>query len=170
MTTAGPAEGAPPPGLRLRLGEDRDAEAIAALVNLIRDLGAPEAPGMTAEAVRRDLLALGGPFAVLVAEVEGETAGCAVHQLAYECAWHARGRLLLDLAVFPHLRRRGVGRALLARLARLTREEGGAFLWWLNGPGLAEARPLYRRVADVEHAVTSFAVTGEAFGRLAEEG
>ena len=167
---AGPAEGAPPPGLRIRIAEDRDAGAVARLCNLVgeRVTGGPSA--MTAEAVRRDVLSPETELRTLVAELDGAVVGVALHLFAYETAFAARGRFLQDLAVAPEARRRGVATALIAALARLTREEGGSFLWWTNSETMAEGRALYRRLCDVEAAPASFAVTRGTFERLADLG
>ncbi|MEO1688046.1 MAG: GNAT family N-acetyltransferase, partial [Pseudomonadota bacterium] len=106
----------------------------------------------------------------LVAELDGRVAGMALHLFAYETAYAQRGRYLQDIAVFPWARRRGVARALIARLAALTRDEGGMFLWWMNMDTMPEGRALYRKICDQEATVVSFAVTQSRFQALADEG
>ena len=164
MTPAGP-----PAGLRVRPATEADAAFLADLANAFY---APVTGGgawMTLERVREDWLAAANPFAVLVAALDGRPVGYALHGPAYESAWAARGRYLNDLAVIPEARRRGVGRALVARLARITRDEGGTFLWWVNADALPEGLGLYRRLADVEERVNAFAVTRHRFRALADE-
>ena len=56
---------------------------------------------------------------VLIAELDGEPAGFALFFHNYSTFLARRGLYLEDLFVWPHLRGRGVGRALLAHLARL---------------------------------------------------
>lgn len=156
--------------LLIREAEDRDAAALAALANLVGERVHDAGGAMTEEIVLRDVLAPSTDLRALVAELDGEVAGMALHLFAYETAFAARGRYLQDIAVFPRARRRGVARALIARLARLTRDEGGEFLWWMNMDSMPEGRALYRRICDQEASVVSFAVTRERFQALAEEG
>lgn len=166
-----PLIGRRPPGLRVRPAEDRDAGAMADLLNLIVKRIEPDLPGaMSAEIVRRDVLSPDTPLGALVAELDGEVAGVALHLFAYEAAYAARGRYLQDLAVAPALRRRGVATALIAALARLTRAEGGEFVWWINVEAMPEGRALYRRLCDFEEPLVSFAITRETFARLADAG
>ena len=165
---AGGGRGGPPPGLEIRPARDGDAAFLADLCNLFNaPINGGEAP-MTAERVRCDWLAP-GPFGVLVAVLDGRSVGYALHGPAYESAFAARGRFLNDLAVAPGARRRGVGRALIARLARLTRDEGGSFLWWVNSDALPDGLGLYRGLADVEDRINAFAVTRAGFAALADE-
>ncbi len=154
----------------MREGRDADAPALAALYGLLDRPVVGDAAPMTAEIVRRDVLSGATPMGVLTAEVDGAVAGMAVHLFAYESAWAVRGRFLQDLAVFPAFRRRGVARALIARLAALTAAEGGRFLWLVNAPALAEARPLYEGLCDVSEDLRAYALTRDAFATLAAEG
>ncbi|MEM1312986.1 MAG: GNAT family N-acetyltransferase [Pseudomonadota bacterium] len=156
--------------VHIREAEDRDAAALAALANLVGERVHGGAGAMTEEIVLRDVLTPATELRALVAEVEGEVAGMALHLFAYETAFAARGRYLQDIAVFPGARRRGVARALIAALARLTRDEGGEFLWWMNMDTMPEGRALYRKICDEEAAVRSFAVTRGRFQALADEG
>ncbi|SFJ15294.1 GNAT family N-acetyltransferase [Albimonas pacifica] len=158
-----------PAGLAIREATEADAEPVARLMNLLGSeiSGGPGA--MTPEIVRRDVLSGAMTLRVLLAEIDGAPAGVAVHQPAYETAYAARGRYLQDLAVDPAFRRRGVARALIARLARLTREEGGDFLWWMNMDAMPGPRALYRAVADVEDRSSAFAVTRGRFAALCAE-
>jgi GNAT superfamily N-acetyltransferase len=67
---------------------------------------------------------------VLLAELSGEPAGFAVYFGIYS-TFLARPKLFLeDLYVRPQARGRGVGRALLARLAKLAISRGCARLEW----------------------------------------
>jgi len=156
--------------LRVREGRDADAPALAALYALLDRPVVGDAAPMTAEIVRRDVLSPETPMRVLVAERDGGVEGMAVHLFAYESAWAVRGRYLQDLAVFPEARRRGVARALIARLAALTSAEGGRFLWLVNGGALAEARPIYDGLCDVSEDLRAYALTRDAFAALAAEG
>jgi GNAT superfamily N-acetyltransferase len=77
----------------------------------------------------------------LVAEWEGEPAGMALYHWTFSTFLARHGRWLEDLWVEPRFRRRGIARALFARLARDTLEEGGGRLAWnvldWNQPAIA---------------------------------
>lgn len=77
----------------------------------------------------------------LVAEWEGEPAGIALYHWTFSTFLARHGRWLEDLWVEPQFRRRGIARALFARLARDTLAEGGGRLAWnvldWNAPAIA---------------------------------
>jgi GNAT superfamily N-acetyltransferase len=65
-----------------------------------------------------------------IAEVGGEPAGVAIWFYSFSTFRGRHGIWLEDLLVRPPLRRRGVGTALLARLAAHCRAQGLAWLEW----------------------------------------
>ena len=77
----------------------------------------------------------------LVAEVGGEPAGIALYHWTFSTFLARHGRWLEDLWVEPRFRRRGIAKALFARLARDTLAEGGGRLAWSvldwNAPAIA---------------------------------
>jgi GNAT superfamily N-acetyltransferase len=107
---------------------------------------------------------------VLLAELDGEPAGFALFFHNFSTFLGRRGLYLEDLFVRPAFRGRGVGRALLARLAALARARGcGRFEWsvldW-NEPAIGFYRAL--GAVPMEHW-TVYRVTGDALDRLAAE-
>ena len=116
--------------------EIRNASAgdIPLILQFIRELAeyekAPEQAVATAEDLRRDGFSGAPKFRVLIAEWESKPAGFALFFYHYS-TWVGRPTLFLeDLFVRPALRKRGIGKALLAHLARLAVEEGcGRFEW-----------------------------------------
>lgn len=77
----------------------------------------------------------------LIAEVDGEPAGIALYHWTFSTFLARHGRWLEDLWVEPRFRRRGIAKALFARLARDTLAEGGGRLAWSvldwNAPAIA---------------------------------
>lgn len=67
---------------------------------------------------------------VLIGEIDGAPAGFALYFQTFSSFKGQPGIWLEDLFVEPHARGAGLGRALLARLAALVIERGGARLEW----------------------------------------
>jgi GNAT superfamily N-acetyltransferase len=109
------------------------------------------------------------PFAeVLVAEDDGGAVGFALFFHSYSTFLTAPGLWLEDLFVLPAHRRRGIGSALLARVAAVAVGRGCARLEWTvldwNEPAIAFYR---RQGADVLPDWRVCRLTGTALARLA---
>lgn len=121
------------------------AEDVPAIHRLIRELAEYER-SLDQVAVTEDQLAasLFGPEPAVfahVAEHDGSVVGFALWFLNYS-TWLGRpGIYLEDLYVTPAIRGAGLGRALLAELARICVERGyGRLEWWVldwNSPAIA---------------------------------
>jgi GNAT superfamily N-acetyltransferase len=84
----------------------------------------------TPEILRRQLASDPRPFECLIAEVGEQPVGFALYYHTYS-TWKARpGIYVEDLFVLPEFRRRGIGEALLRRVARVAVEEGCGRLEW----------------------------------------
>src|SRR5215468_11757673 len=79
---------------------------------------------ITEEQVRQDGFGAAPKFRVLIAEMDGLPAGYALFFDCYSSLW-GHGIFLEDLFVRPRFRRKSVGRALLARVARITDDTNG---------------------------------------------
>jgi GNAT superfamily N-acetyltransferase len=84
----------------------------------------------------------------LVAEVDGEVVGMAHHRLYTRPSEGETGLYLDDLFTAPEARGRGVGRALIGRLAELAREAGAAKVRWMTAEDNHTAQRLYDDVAE----------------------
>ena len=158
--------------LTIRRAEAPDAPAIAALV---RELAEYEKLAHEAVATDADFLRdgfSGTPrFRVELAEWDGEVAGFALWFNDYSTFSGRPGLYLEDLFVRPQHRGRGIGKALLARLARVAVEEGyPRFQWQVldwNAPSIA----FYRSQGAATHREwMTMSLTGEALRRVAETG
>ncbi len=136
---------------------------VATEADLLRDGWGLAADGATP-------LAKAGPprFGVLIAEMAGEPAGFALFFTTYSTWLGHYGLRLEDLYVTPQHRGRGIGKALLAALARLAVEGGCQRLEWdvltWNEPALA----VYRRLgAAIKHDWHVMRLEGEALRQLA---
>ena len=153
----------------IRSATPDDCETIA---NLIRELAVYEkleyAAKATAEDLRRGLF--GDPVyaqAILV-EIGGDAVGFALYFYNFSTFRGQPGIYLEDLFVMPEHRGRGLGKALLARLATIALERGcGRFEWavldW-NEPSIGFYKALG---AQAMNEWTVFRIDGEALSRLA---
>ena len=163
-----------PPRVRVRAARPEEAASVAALFNALNSMDGPPPPvAMTAEAVRRDLLGAAPKAALLVAELEGELGRLRHRRTSSTTAVRSRRRrcFLNDLYVAPEARRRGAGRALIARLAATARERGAGCLWWGVDLGDDEALLFYDAIgAEDEGGFVGRILVGPAFEALAEQG
>jgi GNAT superfamily N-acetyltransferase len=107
----------------------------------------------------------GGPPAahVLIAEVGGVPAGYAVYFFTYSTFPATPGLYVEDLFVRPRFRRKGIGKALLAGLARLARARGCGHMEWAVLDWNERAIEFYRRIGAVPRAEwTTYRLTGAA--------
>ncbi len=100
---------------------------------------------------------------VLVAELDGKPAGFALFFHSFSTFLGRAGLFLEDLYVRPEYRDRGVGKALIARLAVLTMERGCGRLEWncldWNEPSIGFYRALG---AQPMSDWTTYRLTGDA--------
>ena len=125
-------------------------------------------------ATEADLLRDGfGPtprFWALIAEQDNQPAGFALYFTSYSTWRGHHGVRLEDLYVTPTLRGKGIGKALLAHLARIAVDEGCPRLEWdvldWNAPAIA----VYERIG--AHILTEWRImrlSDDALARLAAQ-
>jgi GNAT superfamily N-acetyltransferase len=103
------------------------------MLAFIRELAEYEREPQAAIATAEDLLRDGfGPrpvFGCLIAEWDGAPAAMALY-IPFYSTWRGNaGVHLEDLFVRPEFRRKGIAKALFARLAQITLERGDRFQW-----------------------------------------
>jgi GNAT superfamily N-acetyltransferase len=89
----------------------------------------PDQVWTTEADIARDGFGANPQFRALIAEWDGETAGFALF-FSYYSTWRGAGLYLEDLFVRPDFRGRGIGKALLAQVARTARLENRTFIRW----------------------------------------
>lgn len=108
------------------------------------------------------------PFECLLAEEDGEILGFALFFPTYSTWLGTPGLWLEDLFVLEAYRRRGIGRALLTRVAQLAVARGCERLEWSVLDWNAPARAFYRRLGAVAlDEWTIHRLTGDALQALA---
>jgi GNAT superfamily N-acetyltransferase len=157
--------------VRIRFATVEDAPLIVTLIRGLADYERLAHEAVVTDTDVRETLFGERPAAeVLIAEVGADAAGFALFFHNYSTFLGRRGLYLEDLFVFPSHRGRGIGRALMARLAQLAVERDcGRFEWWVldwNEPAIEFYRSLGARAMD---EWTVYRLTGEPLGRLARE-
>jgi ribosomal protein S18 acetylase RimI-like enzyme len=147
-----------------------DAATIAKLVQALSLEEGHPAPPLRSEDVRVEGFGPAPRFRVLIAELNGRASGYALYYRAYATDHAARGFYLQDLYVRPEARRRGIGRALMAALARACRADGGSYLFWNALERNQAARAFYQRIGACEERVVTLSLQQDALVRLAEAG
>ncbi len=149
-----------------------NADDATLLLTFVRELAAYEKLSddvvATEDRIRETLFGAGPAALALLAEVDGAPAGFAIYFHTYSTFLARPGLYLEDLFVRPAFRRGGVGRALLAHLARVAVESGcGRFEWavldW-NQPAIDFYQSLGARPMN---EWTVFRLTGAALHNLA---
>jgi GNAT superfamily N-acetyltransferase len=125
----------------------------------------------TEEKLRASLFS-GNPAAeVIIARVDGQPMGFALFFHNYSTFLAQRGIYLEDLFVKPEARGKGVGFALLSRLARIAVERGCGRLEWAVLDWNQLAIDFYERIGAVpQNDWTVFRMTGESLTDLARLG
>ncbi len=161
--------------LHVRSARPDDAPLILALIRALAEYErAPDAVVATEATLMQHLFGDGigrGPVAeCLIGEVDGEAMGFALYFHNFSTWRGAPGLYLEDLFVRPEARRKGLGRALLAALARTAVARGcHRFEWCVldwNEPAIAFYRALGATPLD---AWTIYRLTGPALHALAAQ-
>ena len=148
------------------------ASDVPLILAFIRELAAYEKLADEVVATEDGLAATlfsGAPRAeVLIAEVDGAAVGFALFFHNYSTFLGQPGIFLEDLFVRPDVRARGVGRALLCRLAAIAGERGCGRLEWAVLDWNAAAIGFYERLgATPRKEWTTFRLAGTELARLA---
>ena len=98
-----------------------------------------------------------------------QLAGYVLYHDAYEPSHAARGVYLVDLYVRPEFRRRRLGRALMAEVAKEAVSRKRYFLWWIARGRSADAREFYRTLTGIQEEATMHALAFDGFEQLARE-
>jgi ribosomal protein S18 acetylase RimI-like enzyme len=155
-------------GITIREAGPEDAATVVALVHQFEQEDGKSAARLTVA----DVLAYGfgaqPRFRTLIAESAGQALGYAMFYPSYDSEHAAKGLYLQDLFVVPGARKRGVGRALMAAVARACRADGGRYVFWNTLETNRAARAFYRRVGGREEPVVTLSLQPDALDRLAE--
>ena len=154
--------------MHIRPATDADVPVILTLIyGLAAYEREPDAVLIGEQELRRDGFGPRPLFACLIAEDDSETVGFALYFPIYS-TWRGPSVHLEDLFVQPAYRGRGIGRALLERVAAIAVERGCTRMQWDVLDWNASAIEFYRsRGAVMLDSWRIMRVTGEALTGLA---
>jgi GNAT superfamily N-acetyltransferase len=147
---------------------------VPTILRFIRELALYEREPDAVVATEADLLRDGWSptprFTALIAELDGAPAGFALYFTSYSTWRGHHGIRLEDLYVTPALRGKGIGKALLARIAQIAVAEGCPRVEWDVLDWNAPAIGVYERVgASILTEWRIMRLSGEAIHALAAQ-
>lgn len=145
-----------------------DAETIVALARALSREEGYAAPALSAAEVLAEGFGERPRFRALIAERDGTSLGYAVFFPSYDTDHAARGVYMQDLYVVPSARRQGVGRALMAALARACAGDGGCYVFWNARPENEAGLAFYRAIGARDEPILTLSLQPEALRRLAD--
>jgi GNAT superfamily N-acetyltransferase len=117
--------------LKIRPATIDDAALLASLILELAEYDQlAQEVGVNAEAIARDGFGPHPKFRAVIAELDGQAAGYAVFFEFYSTFQARTGLFVDDIFVRPQFRKKGIGRALLAHVARIAWEEGYFCMRW----------------------------------------
>ncbi len=155
--------------LVIRRATEADAAEIVRLANL---LSVHEGFGdgvFSEQQVRRDGFGDQPAFEVLIAEADGRAVGYAMFTDGYNTDIAARAIWLEDLFVEQAARGRGIGRQLLATVARLSLDRGARSVWWGVRSSNRSARAFYATLGAKDDDARILELNDAALTELAAE-
>ncbi len=155
--------------LTIRAATIADAALLRRMIWELADFEKEPDQVWTTEAdIARDGFGANPQFQALIAEWHGQPAGYALFS-SYYSTWRGAGLYLEDLFVRPDFRGRGIGGALLARVARTAEQENRSFLKWEVLNWNQPAIEMYKALgADSLDEWRSVFLTGDGLRKLAE--
>jgi GNAT superfamily N-acetyltransferase len=153
--------------ITIRPARPEDANTVIALANGLNQYeGKPDTP-LTAGRFRENAFSDAPWFECLIAEREGRAVGYAAYCRSFDLESGERGLYLIDLFVVADERRHGVGRELMANLARVALDLACAYLEWNVTGWNTESQSFYRAIGGIEEEVATFSMELATIRRLA---
>ena len=156
--------------LKIRPATIDDAALLAGLILELAEYDQlAQEVGVNAEAIARDGFGPRPKFRAVIAELDGQAAGYAVFFEFYSTFQARAGLFVDDIFVRPHFRKKGIGRALLAHVARIAWQEDYFCMRWevldWNTPAIEFYKRLGAEFMDEWKAVM---LIGDALESVAE--
>ncbi len=146
-----------------------DAAELAAMMDAFNVEDGQAAGLHTVEGVLRDGFGPAPAFAALIARRDGAAIGYAATCPIYNTEIARRGLWLVDLWVAPAYRSRGIGRKLMAAVAKVAHDQDRGCLWWGVRNVNDRGKSFYFSLGAVDDDARFFGLDGEALATLAAE-
>ena len=157
--------------VHIRRAAPGDAEALIGLIDALSAFVEDPPTRLTAEDIRRDGFGPDAWFQCFLAEQGGRPVGYALCYFGFSTDHGGRGLHLADLYVDPALRGKGLGRALMAAVARHGRARGARWLVWDVWVRNKTAEAFYEALGAKRYDdVFAMTLKGDALAALANEG
>ena len=155
----------------IRQAEEEDVPEILELIKALAEFeNLSDEVVATEELLKKTLFGINSPAEVQIAYDKNNTLGFALYFRSFSTFLGRPGIYLEDLYVRENARGKGVGEALLRRLAQRTREIGGGRLEWAvlnwNEPAIGFYQKMGAAPLD---EWTTYRVTGKNLQELAED-
>lgn len=153
---------------------DATRQDVPVVLGLMRDLAAherePERCVVSPDALAAAMFGAQPKCHALLAWEAARATGLALWHGIFEPNTGTPGYYVMNLVVAEDRRGRGIGRALLAELARRLQTEGGSIITWGVRAWNEPARGFYRAIGAEEESGLSvrMALTGQPLARLAD--
>ena len=154
--------------ITIRPARVEDAGAIAAMANALNVFEGRPSDLYSEELVKAQAFGAAPLFSILIAEVDGVLVGYASFHDSYNSEIAAPGVWLVDLFVREQARSLGVGRCLMAAVARATLARGGTAFWWGVRSSNRRARAFYAGLGAKDEVTRILELDGEALESLAD--
>jgi ribosomal protein S18 acetylase RimI-like enzyme len=154
----------------IRRAEPGDAETIIRLIDALGAFVKDPPTRLTPADIRRDGFGPDAWFTGFIAEDEGRAIGYAMAYTGFSSDHGGRGLHLSDLYVDGELRQQGIGRRLMAAVARHGQALGARWMVWDVWVENETAQSFYTAIgARPYHEVTEMVLRDEALDALAAE-
>jgi GNAT superfamily N-acetyltransferase len=157
--------------LTLRTAQPQDTRIIIDLIQALADYERePDAVKITEADVQQYGFGDNAVFSCIIAEWDGEVAGFALYFLTFS-TWEGKpGLYLEDLFVKPEFRGKGIGKALMIRLAQTALERGCTRFQWQVLDWNTPSIEFYESIGAVHlKEWYTYRLSGEALHTLAEQ-
>jgi GNAT superfamily N-acetyltransferase len=154
-------------GFVVRRAVAQDAPVLAELATLLTREDTGTASRLRARDLLEHCFCERPLFEALVGEEAGRLLGYASYYTAYDTQYAAKGFYLQDLYVRREARRRGLGRALMAAVARACLDAGGSYMFWHAQPSNRAGRAFYRALGARNEPVSTLSLQPGPLRKLA---
>ena len=154
--------------ITIRPARAEDAGTRAAMANELNLFEGKPGDVYSEELVKAQAFGATPLFSVLVAEVDGELVGYAFFHDSYDSEIAGPSVWLHDVFVREHARSLGVGRHLMAAVARATVERGVTSLWWGVLSSNRRARAFYAGLGAKDEDARILELDGDPLRGLAD--